>query len=375
MPADRTLRVAFVQASLAMGGAERLVEQLVRGLPARGVSPVVVNLFEPGAIGERLAGDGFEVASGLARSRTDLAVPGRLARLLRERHVDAVHVIDSPLPLFWIGFLRRMGGAPPFVLGVHSTQWTDHAARSALALRVAIGAAARVIALTDAHRDLLVNAIGVPARYCVVIRSGVDLARFDPSLPRADARRRAGLPADGPLVVAVASLRPVKNHPLLLRAFARATSGHPGARLFVAGDGPERPALEALAAELGVSARAHYAGLREDVPLLYRAADVAVLGSVSEALPVSLIEAGACATPVVATRVGSVPDVVEDGVTGWVVDSGDEAAFASRLEDLLEDSARREAFGAAARRRVEACFDERVMLDAFVDLFHDVSGA
>jgi glycosyltransferase involved in cell wall biosynthesis len=367
--------VAFVQGSLGVGGAERLVQGLVRGLDPARFRPIVVNLNGPGPIGSVLAAEGHTVVSGLATSRFDPLVAARLSRVFRSNEVQVAYVIDSPLPMFWIGLHRRFTARPRVVLGYHTTGRSGGAARHTLARATAVGVADRIVALAESHRTYLARDLGLPASRFEVISSGVDLQRFDPTVSRDEARLRAGLPAGVPLAGIIAALRPEKNHGLFLRAARRVLERVPDARFVIAGDGPERTRIEQEIERLGLAGRVLVLGSRQDVPDLYRALDVAVLSShpVVETLPVTLMEAAATGTPAVATAVGSVEDVIADGETGYVVPPGDEAALAERVQELLADPARRDRMGRAARARAERAFDERDMLRRYADLFSAVT--
>lgn len=365
------IRVAFVQGHLGVGGAERLVQGLVRRLDRARIEPLVVNLYEPGPIGEQLAAEGITVVSRLVRSRLDPRAGLRLSGVLRARGVDVAYVLDSALPMFWVGLGRRFSRRPRVVLGYHSTGRPARSLPETLARLSAVGVADRIVALAESHRRYLAADLGLPESRFDVVFSGVDLGRFDAVRPRAEARARAGLPADGPLAGIVAALRPEKHHALFLRAARRVLERLPGARFVVAGDGPERANVERERARLGLGDRVLMLGTRQDVPDLYRAFDVAVLSShpVVETLPVTLLEAAASGTPAVATDVGSVRDVVADGETGFVVPPSDEGALAGRLGDLLADEPLRARMGRAARARAERAFDERDMLRRYEDLF------
>jgi glycosyltransferase involved in cell wall biosynthesis len=173
----------------------------------------------------------------------------------------------------------------------------------------------------------------------------------------------------------VAALRPEKHHALFLEAAARVAARVPDARFVIAGDGPARDEVTRLAHASGLGERLLILGARQDVPMLYRALDVAVLSSrpIVETLPVTLIEAAASGTPAVATAVGSVTDVVADGETGYVVAPGDADALTGHIVQLLNDAALRERLGAAGRRRAEQRFDERDMIRRYEDLFVEVA--
>jgi glycosyltransferase involved in cell wall biosynthesis len=246
-----------------------------------------------------------------------------------------------------------------------------------LARRSAIPVADRLVALTESHRRSLAAELRVPEARFRVVGSGVDLSRFEVSLPRAAARRAAGLPEQGPLVGIIAALRPEKNHALFLAAAARVLAKVPDARFLIAGDGPARDDVARHALASGLGDRLLLLGARQDVPALYRALDVAVLSShpIVETLPVTLLVAAASGTPAVATAVGSVTDVVVHGETGYVVPAGDVAGLAERIVELLRDAELRERLGAAARRRAEQRFDERDMIRRYEDLFVEAAAS
>jgi glycosyltransferase involved in cell wall biosynthesis len=371
------IRVAFVQAWLTIGGAERLVQALAGRMDRGRIEPSLVNLYGPGAIGEEMQAAGWTMTNHLARGRLDPAAGGRLARALERSRADVAYVFDSALPMFWMGQQRRRHARPRLVLGFHSTGKLGDPVQHFLARRSAIPVADRLVALTESHRRSLAAELRVPEARFRVVGSGVDLSRFEVSLPRAAARRAACLPEQGPLVGIIAALRPEKNHALFLAAAARVLAKVPDARFLIAGDGPARDDVARHALASGLGDRLLLLGARQDVPALYRALDVAVLSShpIVETLPVTLLEAAASGTPAVATAVGSVTDVVVHGETGYVVPAGDVAGLAERIVELLRDAELRERLGAAARRRAEQRFDERDMIRRYEDLFVEAAAS
>ncbi len=182
-----------------------------------------------------------------------------------------------------------------------------------------------------------------------IVHCGVTPAAYGPG-PRDPA---------APRVVFVGRLDPVKGVPLLLEAFARARAAHPAARLTIVGDGPARPALEARAQALGLGAAVAFLGYRAqaEVAGILAAADLLVLPSFAEGVPVVLMEAMASRLPVIASRVAGVPELVEDGVSGFLTPPGDLDTLTDRLERLLADPALRARMGEAGRAKVEAEFD------------------
>ncbi|WP_353473411.1 glycosyltransferase [Salipiger sp. H15] len=180
-----------------------------------------------------------------------------------------------------------------------------------------------------------------------IVHCGIDPARYAPSAH------------DGQDLLFVGRLAGVKGVPLLLRALASLAPRHPALRLRLIGDGPERAALEAMTRDLGIAGRTEFLGYRSqaEVAEALAGADVFVLPSFAEGVPVVLMEALAAQVPVVTTRIAGVPELVEHGTSGLLVPPGDAEALAAALEVLLADPDRRRAMGAAGRARVEAEFD------------------
>ena len=222
----------------------------------------------------------------------------------------------------------------------------------------------RFIAVSEADRAWLL-ANGVRAHHIAVVTNGVDTTRFQPA-DRAAARAALGLAADAAILLVPARLEPRKDQVVLLAALSSLREAVPGAQVLFAGGGPLATVLPALAAATGLGQAVRFLGLRDDIPSLMAAADVVVLPSRMEGLPLAVLEAMACARPVVATAVGGVAEAVADGETGRLVPAGDPAALAAALAALLNDPDLAHAMGqqarqvALARFRIEAA-TERLM--------------
>lgn len=369
--ANRPVRLAFLQASLPIGGAERLVQSLIlRMNPAR-VDACVLNLYGPGAVGDELIAAGRRSFDHLAASKLDLRTGARLREVLEREAIDVVYAYDSALPMFWAGLQRRRSPRPRLVLGFHSTGKLGDPIQHFMAKAATLPVADRFVALADSHLEYLASHLGLDRARFDVIVSGVDLVTFAPAPDRAALRAELGLPMTAPLAAIVAALRPEKNHALFVRAAARVHAHLPEARFLIVGDGPERPVIEAEIAAHHLQDVVLMLGARRDIPKLWPAMDVAVLTShpVVETLPVTLLEAHACAVPAVSTNVGSVRDVVTEGETGFLVPVGDAAGLAARMEQLLSDASLQRRMGAAARTRAEAHFARDTMVRAYEDLF------
>jgi colanic acid/amylovoran biosynthesis glycosyltransferase len=229
-------------------------------------------------------------------------------------------------------------------------------------------AAAAVVTVSEANRDHITNSFSVPPEYIHVIPNGVDTDFFSPAV---DPRRGAGQP---PLMVCVARHEPVKNLRLLLETCAVLRDREIEFRCVMVGDGAERSDLEAIRRGLNLDHFVEMVGELErgEVRDWWRRADLAVLSSDSEGMPVSLIEAAACGVPAVATRVGGIPELIGDGVTGVLTAPRDPSALANALARMLADPQRAFEMGQAARRRVIDRFSLRLQLDGLIALWEDV---
>jgi glycosyltransferase involved in cell wall biosynthesis len=187
---------------------------------------------------------------------------------------------------------------------------------------------------------------------------------------RGETRSRLGVGQSAPLVAMVARFSPPKDQATLLEAMARVRRDVPDATAILAGDGPTRAALRAHARDLGMEAAVVFPGV-EDAFAVFRAADVAALVSTHEGVPLTIIEAMSQARPTVATDVGGIREVVEDGVSGFLTPVGDSAAVADRLLALLRDRELAGAMGAAAHQRFLAHHQLSAMVTRYEQLFGD----
>jgi glycosyltransferase involved in cell wall biosynthesis len=170
----------------------------------------------------------------------------------------------------------------------------------------------------------------------------------------------------------VAKLSPVKGHRHFLEAAASVSRAYGDVRFLVVGDGPERARLERTAGELGISGKVRFLGVRDDVPAVLKLMDVLVLSSLSEGSPNVVLEGMASGVPIVGTRVGGVPELVEDGVSGLLVDPGDVPAMSNAVLALLTDPDRARAMGEKGRTRATEDYDINRVIVRIEDVFSDL---
>lgn len=359
--------VVHVVHSLGVGGLENGVVNLVNG-NWRGLRHAIICLTTAGPLRARLRSE-VEVFVIGKRPGHDLLSVLRLARLLRRLRPRLVH--SRNWATFDAVIAARLARVGAVVHGEHGRDITDPNGldrRRNRIRRMCAPLVDRFVAVSADLRRWLVERVGIATDKVLTIPNGVDTERFAPSecgVPRA---------ADRLVVGTVGRLDPVKDHVELLRAFHRVRARGRDAILLIVGDGPCRRDLEREVIALGLEARVVLVGEGSDVPDMLRGMDVFVLPSIAEGMSNTVLEAMATGLPIVATRVGGNPELIDDGVTGRLVPSRDPDALASALLDYLDDPYLRTIHGKSARERAVETFGLARMRAAYADLY-DALGA
>lgn len=372
------LRVAQLIETLGTGGAERLAVQIANARAAAGNVSHLYVLAGPGELSARVQ-SGVRVrhlelprapiSRPLAFGRSVWSGHGRLRRQLAG---DGIEVLQTHLPAanFW-GLAMALSRAACVIPTVHSTNEArygdDGSFKAGLrrrAYRLLLERCSAVVCVApDVRESLLAFAMPSPraARRAVVVANGVVIPeRFDAHLV-AKTRAQFGIPAGDRLVLAAGRLVEVKNFGLLIEATAHLRARGVRCRVLIAGHGPLRASLERRAEELGLEDQVHFAGLVSNLDELMQGADVFVLPSLWEGLPLTLLEAMAAGLPVIGTRVRGISEIIEEGRNGLLVAPTDPRELAGAIAALLADPARRALMGAASREIAVRDYDfERV---------------
>jgi glycosyltransferase involved in cell wall biosynthesis len=363
------LGIAHVVVSLEMGGAERMVVDLARAQTSRGhrVMVYALNKATNPTLRGLLTEAGVPVEELARGSGIDVRVLARLALAFRSQRPHVVHTHNEP-PLIYATSAARLVGAP----AVHTSHGPHKLSRGAdLLVRGAARLTQRYVAVTGALVEKLSGSGEVPPAKLRVIENGVNTDSFRPTAAeRTTVRAELGIPPSAFVIGTVGRLAPEKNYGFLIRAAEPLLAK--GAHLLFVGDGVERTRLEQQAAESPNRAAIHFAGSQPDVRRFHAAMDVFSLTSTMEGLPIALLEAMASGLPVVASAIGGIPLVVEDGVTGLLIPSGEPEAFSTALGRVDRERPQAAAFGAAGRDRVVARYGLARMVDQYLDLYQEV---
>ena len=356
--------IVHVLSSYGVGGQERVALDLAIGQRMRGHRVGVISLApEPdGAMAKEFAEAGIEVGRVPKRGGIDPTLVPRLARELRARRADIVHT-HNPLPLIYGAPAARLVGAA----AIHTKHGVNPGGRAHMLLRRAAAQLVHAfVAVSDTTAAQACAQRDMPVARLHTIPNGIRLGRYHPDPEaRAAARVELGL-GDAWVVGTVGRLDDYKNQLMLVRAMAPLLSSR--VRLVLVGDGPSRAAVEAAVAALPEPRWVVVAGRRMDVPKLLPAFDVFALSSKTEGLPLVVPEAMAVGLPIIATAVGGLPSVVDEGETGLLVPV-DELALRTAIERLAADPEATRAMGRRAREVALERYSHDRMVDAYLDLY------
>lgn len=347
------MRVLHVIQEMRTGGAERVVVSLARGAEAAGHAVAVASA--PGELLEEL--DGVECFRLPLLGRRPTAVPGaalQLRRALRRWQPDIVHCHNPGMGIV-TSLATLRGRVPKALVSVHGVPDADWP-RTAKVLRLA----GLPVVACGPGVEVALGEHGL--RAAAKIWNGVSPA--PPPADRAELQRTWRIPPGHKLVLAVGRLVPAKNHALAIQAFA----GVDSATLVIVGEGPLRNELEGEARRAGVHDRVVFAGLRPDARALIGAADAVVVSSRSEGLPMVVLEALAAGTPVVATAVRGVREILENEQNALLAPSEDPLRLTHAIQQVLSDEALAGRLANSGRGLAED-HTEQAMVDAFLDLY------
>jgi glycosyltransferase involved in cell wall biosynthesis len=347
-------------------GGQIQVMHTVLGLRSRGDRAALV-AHPDGQLITRMA-EGMDLIPLAPTHEVDLAAAWRLSRVLKQLRPDIVHAHDP-----------HAVAMTATALSIAPLPRTRFVAARRLELRMARNSFSRwkygqvdcFIASSAAIRDRLVHD-GIPKQRIRIVNEGVDVERIARLAP-ANVHAAFYLPTHAPIVGNVGALVPHKGHQYLIDAAAHVVKDVPDARFIIVGDGTTRPALEHQIHQRHLERHVFLAGYRVDAIELIKGFDVCAMSSVTEGMGTPLVDAMAAGRPTVATAVGGIPEVVVEGVTGYLVPPRDAVALARRIVQLLRDRPLRERMGQAAFERAREAFTVEKMVEGTAAVYKSLA--
>jgi glycosyltransferase involved in cell wall biosynthesis len=365
------LRIAHLIESDGPGGAERVVADLATTLQAAGAHNVA---FLPadgeGWLARQMAGSGVEVEHFRLPRPISPACARAFAVALRRHRINVAHSHEFSMAVYGAWASWRAG--VQHVITMHGSRYYAGRPLRLLAMRAAVVLSGRTVAVSHRLADHLSRDLRIPRSEFSMLSNGV---RHTCGAPSTAIRGELGLTQDDRLLVAVGNLYEVKGHRYLIEAMGMLRDRYPRLHLAICGRGELGDALAALAREKGLADRVHLLGLRSDVAAILSAADTFVLPSLSEGLPLALLEAMFARRPIVASAVGEVSAVLEQGEAGLLVEPGNASTLATALDRLLSDADLASALGERAGRRADAEYHVTQMVRRYVQIYDELAGS
>ncbi len=344
-------------------GGQQQVWSLLTGLAECGL-PSMLACREGSELDRRCEAAGIPRLALPLAGELDAFSAFRIARFCRGRGVDILqaHTSHGLALCLWARLFRpslRIVAVRRVDFHVGANPWSR--------LKYRTRALDRIVCISEGIRSVLLSD-GLDGRKLEVIRSGIDIRRFNGMRPDTGLRAEIGVPEGGVLIGTVASMAGHKDYPNLLAAASKVLAADPRVVFCAVGDGPDEKSVRRTAADLGLGNRFHFAGFRKDAGRYLKSFDLFVLASKKEGLGTSILDAQAAGVPVVACRTGGIPEAVQDGVSGLLVQPRDPDRLADALLRLVSDPALRLRLAQEAKRTV-ASFDIRRTVDAYMDLY------
>ncbi len=369
VPGPRKVRVVEVMATGTNGGAQEHVFNLVNRLD-HGFYDVSIVSLSPGSAVRKLQRHGFDVT--VIDEPDDVIATATLAAHLADARPDVVHnhmyraeIVGTKAAIA----LATAGHRRPWVVStVHSSRVRSPEDQEQL--RRLTPSMDRLVVVSNAIDRKVVEEGRLGAER-VLIYNGVDLERYDHQEPCCTLRDEYGMEPDAGIVGVVGRLELEKGHPTLLEAWPMVLERAPGAYLLIVGEGSRQDALRQIAREQGIERHVIFTGRRDDIPAVTAALDVAVLPSYREAQGLTILEAMAMSRPVVASNVGGIPEMVQDGVTGLLVPPHDPPALAAAIARLLTNHQLADMLARAGHDLVHDRFCIQIMVNAVQALYDE----
>ncbi|HET6594609.1 MAG TPA: glycosyltransferase [Anaerolineales bacterium] len=373
---SRIYKIAYLIDGLSMGGAERLMVPILKHLNRAHFDPYVcaVQSKDGNPMAEELRALDVPVECLNIKHLRQLNAIPRLTNYLRSIGADLVHTQLEAANI--LGNISAKLLRLPSVCTIHVLPSLDVKTKTKLHQKVEWFTLRhfcdRVISVSEEARQYHMRVSGAPHGQVTTIYNGIDMTAFsslDYAQERSNVRAELGIPAQADVLVTVAVLRPPKGIQCMIRALPVILDSHPNTYYLIVGNGPHREALREEVSKAGVKERVIFAGMRQDVPRLLAASDIFVLPTLTEALPTVLAEAMAARLPLIASRVGGVPEMITERQNGFLVQPEDIQELSMSCIRLLKNRDERAAMGGEGWKIVNQKFSIERQVEQLKDLY------
>ena len=366
------IKILQLITELDIGGAEKVLLSFIRKLDRDKYNVMVAYMKGEGKLVEDFREAGVKVFNLKMRNRADLGAVIRLYRLLKRENIQLLHthLIQADICGFLAG---KMAGIPIII----STKHNPDEFRKKFSIPVWLDGifanhSDRIIAVSYAVKDFLINWEKISKDKFTVIHNGIDLEEFNINIDISKKKRQLGINLSSKVLGSIGRFNEQKGYKFLLKAISEILENVPDVRFIFVGDGPLRRELEKMTRELKVDQNVIFTGIRRDIPEIFSIMDVFIMPSIFEGLPLILLEAMAMGKPVIASRVGGIPEIVRHEVTGILVEPANPSAIANSIVKLLKDPVGAKRIGDSGREEVKRRFTIDTMTEKIEALYNGI---
>lgn len=361
------VHVLHVTLNMEIGGTEQVIKQLVENtcLDKFCVTVLCIDGIV-GSMGQELVKSGVRVISLKRKPGFDKSLIKDLRAVLKDQNVDVLHCHQyTP---YTYGVFAAFGSGIPVIYTEHGRLYPEtYKWKRFLINPVLSFFTESIVSISKATADALVKYENFPRSRIEVIYNGLRYEKTN--IDRQSMLSELDVDEQSVLLGTVSRIDPIKNQPLMIKAFSKVLSKHPKAVLVIVGDGSDRPRLESLVRELGIKKSVRFTGFQVHPQPYFELLDIFLLSSLSEGTSMTLLESMACSKPSVVTDVGGNPEIVLNGETGFVTPDQDVDAFSQAMDSLLASSSLRESMGSKAMLRYRELFSEEKMLSRYEEKY------
>ncbi len=360
------VQVLHLIQGLEVGGLENMVVSLLNRLDRKRYQPFICCYDILGTLAKSLDGE-IKIHFLKRKQGIDCFYPFKLATLLKREKIQILHLHNSTA--FFYGVIAGRIARIPIIV------YTEHARDVFPNMKVRIGdkilsfLTDRIIVVADYLKKNLIRYEWFDPSKIMTIYNGIDGSKFKAKFDKSEIKKGLGLSENSRIIGIVARLDPIKNHKSLIMTMQSVIKKFPEAILLIIGDGPIRDELEVFVEKCDLKKNVIFLWMRHDIPQLLSVMDIFVLCSMSEGLPITLLEAMAAGKPIVATHVGGIPEVIEHNINGLLIPSDNIEALLDAIIELLRDTEKAKELGAAAERKFESNFSLSLMVEKYQEVY------